>query len=243
MKHMKYNISYYLGAIFAVPITLIVGFISTTYFAFDQWLDWLIMLGGYIGAYIPIQLTTSKQYLNEAGLSRREFKYIRKHLNEARPKIKTLMSQYTKVRSIKDFKSVIEINRIARIIYKTVQKQPNKFFKVDSFFFTHLDNTVNLVDHYMTLVRMPHKNQEEMAQLQAARLTLEELKRTLQADLRALNSEDFQAMSVEVDLAKINQPKIQEKVTPQLETEELVKVPVIKKRQEERIFDNEQRFN
>ncbi|GGB06165.1 5-bromo-4-chloroindolyl phosphate hydrolysis protein [Macrococcus hajekii] len=228
---MKYNISYYLGAIFAVPVALIIGFISTTYFAFDQWIDWFVMLGSYIGAYMPIQWMTSKQYLEQAGLSRREYKYVRKHLSEASPKIKTLMSQYTKVRSIKDFKNVNEINRIARIIYKTVQKQPRKFFKVDSFFFSHLDNTVNLVDYYMHLVRMPQKNKEEMNQLHTARITLEELKRTLQADLRALNSEDFQALSVEVDLAKINQPAEHKK----LETDELVKVPVIKKRQEERI--------
>ncbi|TDM04213.1 5-bromo-4-chloroindolyl phosphate hydrolysis family protein [Macrococcus carouselicus] len=231
---MKYNLSYYLSAILAVPVALIVGFISTTYFAFDQWLDWLVMLGTYLGAYVPIQLSTSQQYLNEAGLSRREFKYVRKQISEAQPKINTLMSQYTKVRSIKDFKNVNEINRIARLIFKTVQKQPSKFFKVDSFFFSHLDNTVNLVDHYMRLVRMPHKTKEEMNQLHTARITLEELKRTLQADLRALNSDDFQALSVEVDLAKINKPA-ERTETKQLETEELIKVPVIKKRQEERI--------
>ncbi|KAA1040245.1 5-bromo-4-chloroindolyl phosphate hydrolysis family protein [Macrococcus equipercicus] len=225
---MKYSVSHFIGAIFAVPVALIVGFISINFFVVDQWLDWLLMIGSYFGAYIPIQLTTSNQYLNEVGLSRREYKYVRKHLNEAKPKIKVLLSQYTKIRSYSDFKNINEINRIARAIYKTVQKNPKKFFKVDSFFFSHLDNTVNLINQYVYLVRMPHKNHEEINQLNAAKITLEELKRTLHADLRALNAEDYQQMSVEVDLAKINQ-------LPALDHTEQVEVPVLKSQQKERI--------
>lgn len=226
---MKYSVSHFIGAILAVPVALIVGFISINFFVVDQWIDWLLMIGSYIGAYIPIQMTTSNQYLNEMGLSRREYKYVRKHLTEANPKVKTLLSQYTKIRSYRDFKTINEINRIARTIHKTVQKNPKKFFKVDSFFFSHLDNTVNLINQYVHLARMPHKNDDEMKQLNAAKITLEELKRTLQADLRALNAEDYQQMSVEVDLAKINQPK-------SLEHQEQVEVPVLKRsQQKERI--------
>ncbi|TDM13273.1 5-bromo-4-chloroindolyl phosphate hydrolysis family protein [Macrococcus lamae] len=226
---MKYSVSHFISAIFAVPVALIVGFISINFFVVDQWIDWLLMAGSYIGAYIPIQMTTSNQYLNEMGLSRREYKYVRKHLNEANPKIKVLLSQYTKIRSYRDFKNINEINRIARTIYKTVQKNPRKFFKVDSFFFSHLDNTVNLINQYVHLVRMPHKNHDEINQLNAAKITLEELKRTLQADLRALNAEDYQQMSVEVDLAKINQPRA-------LEHHEQVEVHVLKRsQQKERI--------
>lgn len=202
---MKYDMSYYIGAILAVPIAIIVGFISMNFFALDNWIDWSLMVVAYIGTYIPVQWKTSNDYLREQKLTRREFKYVRKHLNESKPKIKTLLSHYTKVRSIADFKQVNEINRLARTIYKTVQKDPNRFFKVDSFFFSHLDNAVNLVNQYVHLVRMPHKSAEERNQINAAKITLEELKRTLQADLRALTKDDYAQMSVEIDLAKINQ--------------------------------------
>lgn len=219
---MKYSFSHLLGAVFAVPIALIVGFISINFFAFDQWIDSLIFLATYIGSYIPIQRSTSAQYLKDAQLTRREYKYVRHHLKEAQPKIKTLLSQYTKIRSINDFRNVNEINRLARTIYKTVQRQPKKFFKVDSFFFSHLDNTVNLINQYMFLVRMPHKTTEDIRQLNAAKITLEELKRTLQADLKQLNQEDFEQMAVEMELAKLHQSK-------ELDHQPLEQVPDIQK--------------
>lgn len=229
---MKYSFSHIFGAVFAVPIALIVGFISINFFAFDQWIDSLVFLFSYIGSYIPIQRSTSAQYLKEVQLTRSEYKYVRQHLKEAQPKIKILLRQYTKIRSISDFRNVNEINRLARTIYKTVQRQPRKFFKVDSFFFSHLDNTVNLIDQYMFLVRMPHKTTEDIRQLNAAKITLEELKRTLQADLKQLNKDDFEQMAVEVDLAKLHQPK-------ELEHLPLEQVPVIKKERIVKQYDTE----
>lgn len=203
---MKYNTSYVLGAIFAIPVALITGFISISFFQLDMWIDAIIMLMGYLGAYFPIQITTGRKYLTEMGITKQDYKYIRNQLKIAEPKIKLLMAQFKKVRSINDFRNVNEINKLARVIFKTVQRQPRKFFKVDSFFFSHLDNTVNLLDQFLYLSRMPHKTNEDKQMLYHARLTLEELKRTLQADLKALNGEDFNQMKVEIDLAGLKSP-------------------------------------
>lgn len=200
---MKYNASYIFGAIFAVPIALLTGFISMNFFQFDMWLDSLVMAGGYLGAFLPIQMTTGNKYLKEMGVTKQDYKYIRQQMKIAEPKIKQLLVQYKKVRSVTDFRNVNEINKLARTIYKSVQKDPKKFFKVDSFFFSHLDNTVNLLDQFLYLSRMPHKTAEDKQLLYNARLTLEELKRTLQADLKALNSSDYEQMKVEIDLASI----------------------------------------
>ncbi|WP_414052551.1 5-bromo-4-chloroindolyl phosphate hydrolysis family protein [Macrococcus animalis] len=206
---MKYNASYIFGAIFAVPIALITGFISMNFFQFDMWIDSLVMAGGYLGAFFPIQITTGNKYLREMGITKHEYKYIQSQMKEAEPKIKQLLIQYKKVRSINDFRNVNEINKLARTIFKSVQNNPKKFFKVDSFFFSHLDNTVNLLNQFLYLSRMPHKTPEDKQLLYNARLTLEELKRTLQADLKALNSNDFEQMKVEIDIASLQQSKRQ----------------------------------
>lgn len=234
---MKYNASYILGAIFAVPIALITGFISMNFFHFDMWIDTLVMVFGYFAGYFPIQMTTGNKYLNEMGISKQDYKYVRQQVKQAEPKIKQLLVQYKKVRSITDFRNVNEINKLARTIFKTVQQNPKKFFKVDSFFFSHLDNTVNLLDQFLYLSRMPHKTAEDKQLLYNARLTLEELKRTLQADLKALNSSDFEQMKVEMDLATLQQQtltppqtEIEHLKTDQLETEQLERVPVNFKR-------------
>lgn len=198
---MKYNTSYFLGAIIAIPIAIITVIISMNVFQFEMWIDSLIMFLSYVGAYIPIQHKSAQSYLKEIGLTKSDYKYVRKQLKIASPKIKQLLIQYRKVRSINELKNVNEINKLARIIYKTVQKSPGKFFVVDSFFFSHLDNTVNLLNEYLYLSRMPHKSTEDQQLLSHAKLTLDELKRTLQADLRALNRDNVETMKVEIDLA------------------------------------------
>ncbi|WP_414054937.1 5-bromo-4-chloroindolyl phosphate hydrolysis family protein [Macrococcus equi] len=217
---MKYNASHIMGAIFAVPIALVTGFISMNFFHFDMWIDSLIIAAGYFGAYLPVQITTGNKYLQEMGVTKQEYKYIRKQIKIAEPKIKQLLIQYKKVRSVTDFKNVNEINKLARTIFKTVQRNPGKFFSVDSFFFSHLDNTVNLLDQFLYLSRMPHKTAEDKQLLYNARLTLEELKRTLQADLKALNSSDFHQMKVEIDLASL-QRQTTDPYTTQTSTQSL----------------------
>jgi len=201
IDQMKYNTSYILGAILAIPVAIITGIISMNIFQFEMWIDTLIMLGSYIMTFLPVQQKAAHTYLKDIGLSKNDYKYVKKQLKIAAPKIKHLLAQYKKVRSLSELKNVNEINKLARVIFKNVQKAPSKFFNVDSFFFSHLDNTVNLLNEYLYLSRMPHKTKEDQQLLNHAKLTLDELKRTLQADLRALNKENYETMRVEINLA------------------------------------------
>lgn len=52
---MKYNTSYILGAILAIPVAIITGIISMNIFQFEMWIDTLIMLGSYIMTFLPVQ--------------------------------------------------------------------------------------------------------------------------------------------------------------------------------------------
>ena len=51
-------------------------------------------------------------------------------------------------------------------------------FKVESFFYSHIDNALNLIESYTRLAKMP-KTIEEKQKLEQTRITLDEVKRTL----------------------------------------------------------------
>ena len=111
------------------------------------------------------------------------------------------------VRSIKDFKQVNEIYRLSRAIYFAVKQRPGSFFKVESFFYSHIDNALNLIEAYTRLSKSPKKSKEEKQKLEQTRITLDEVKRTLVADLRRINDEDYSQLDIEMELNKIEQKR------------------------------------
>ena len=204
---MRYNISRLFGVLVGIPVAFIVWMV--TVFAWD--LSFLIYAivgaGGFLLSYFPTQRLTSRKYLNEIGLSRRDYRYVRTQLNQAQLKIRTILKSFMNIRSIKDFRQVNDIYRISRSIYTSIKQRPGMFFKVEGFFYSHLDNALNLVDSYTRLSRMPRKSKEEKQKLEQTRITLDEDKRTLIADLKRLNEEDYERLDVEMELNKLEQER------------------------------------
>ncbi|MBC3048659.1 5-bromo-4-chloroindolyl phosphate hydrolysis protein [Staphylococcus capitis] len=204
---MRYNISRLFGVLVGIPVAFIVWMV--TVFAWD--LSFLIYAivgaGGFLLSYFPTQRLTSRKYLNEIGLSRRDYRYVRTQLNQAQLKIRTILKSFMNIRSIKDFRQVNDIYRISRSIYTSIKQRPGMFFKVEGFFYSHLDNALNLVDSYTHLSRMPRKSKEEKQKLEQTRITLDEVKRTLIADLKRLNEEDYERLDVEMELNKLEQER------------------------------------
>ena len=132
---MRYNISRIYGAIIAFPIAVIAWIASV--FALDVYFifDFLISAVAFVAFYFPTQRLTSRKYLKEIGLSRRDYHFINSQLNNAQDKIRRILKSFVNVRSIKDFKQVNEIYRITLAIYYAVKQQPRTFFKVESFFY------------------------------------------------------------------------------------------------------------
>lgn len=93
------------------------------------------------------------------------------------------------------------------LFIQALSKDPRCVFKVESFFYSHLDNALNLVDSYTRLARMPRKSQDEKLKLEQTRITLDEIKRTLIADLKRLNEEDYERLDVEIELNKLEQQR------------------------------------
>nr|WP_263313313.1 5-bromo-4-chloroindolyl phosphate hydrolysis family protein [Mammaliicoccus sp. Marseille-Q6498] len=200
---MKYNLSYVLGALLAVPISFIAFLFSVFQLDINFMLDIGVFMGSYVLSFLPIQLYSSSRYLKDMGLTRREFRFIRRQLNDASPKLKRLYKNYMRVRSYSEFKNLNEVAKLARTIYNTVKQSPEKFYTVESFFYSHLDNTVNLIENYTILQRMPNKSKEEKAKLKQTKLTIDENKRTLVADLKQLNESSYHQLDIEMELSDI----------------------------------------
>ncbi|MBN6202600.1 5-bromo-4-chloroindolyl phosphate hydrolysis family protein [Staphylococcus saprophyticus] len=204
---MRYNISRIFGTIIGLPAAVIAWFASIfaldIYFIFDV----LVAAATFIVFYFPTQRLTSRKYLREIGLSRRDYHFVNGQLNNAQDKIRRIFKTFVNVRSIKDFKQVNEIYRLSRAIYFAVKQRPGSFFKVESFFYSHIDNALNLIEAYTRLSKSPKKSKEEKQKLEQTRITLDEVKRTLVADLRRINDEDYSQLDIEMELNKIEQKR------------------------------------
>ena len=96
-----------------------------------------------------------QKYLNEIGLSRRDYRFVNQQLNQSHNKIRNILKSYINIRTIKDFRQINDIYKISKSIHYAVKQRPSSFFKVESFFYSHIDNALNLIDAYTRLSKMP----------------------------------------------------------------------------------------
>ena len=66
---------------------------------------------------------------------------------------------------------------------------------------------MNLIEAYTRLTRSPKKTTTEKQKLEQTRITLDEVKRTLTADLRRLNEDDYQTLDVEMEVNRMEQKR------------------------------------
>ncbi|RIM18553.1 5-bromo-4-chloroindolyl phosphate hydrolase, partial [Staphylococcus cohnii] len=55
--------------------------------------------------------------------------------------------------------------------------------------------------------KSPKKSKEEKQKLEQTRITLDEVKRTLVADLKRINNEDYSQLDIEMELNKMEQKR------------------------------------
>ena len=108
------------------------------------------------------------------------------------------------IRTIKDAKMIYEINRIIKTIISSVEEEPRKFYRGQQFFHSNLESAVNTIEKYLYLYKMPGKSKQERMQLHETRLSLLELKRTLQSNLSHMNASSYDDLDVERELIKRN---------------------------------------
>lgn len=119
---MRYNISRLLGVIVGIPVAMISWMVSVFGFDLSFIIDALVGIGMFFVSYFPTQRLTSRKYLTEIGLSRRDYHYVSNHLKQAQDKIRTILKSFVNVRSIQDFRQINDIYRISKSIHFAVKQ-------------------------------------------------------------------------------------------------------------------------
>jgi 5-bromo-4-chloroindolyl phosphate hydrolysis protein len=201
---MKFNISHWTASLVSIPVAVVASAISMIAFDIHLIYDMMIGAGSFFAAYLPTQSISMNKQLQEYGLTKSEYKYINSQLKEAREKLARLKKSYSSIRTLKDVKLIYDINRLIRSVLKTVEDDPKKFFRIQQFFHSNLDSAVNTIEQYLYLYKMPGKTKDEKIKLHETRLSLLELKRTIEANLSLMNQSTYQSLDVERDIIRIN---------------------------------------
>lgn len=141
------------------------------------------------------------------GLTRSEYKHIEQHIKLAKNDLALLMQQYVRVRSVRSFKLINEMNKLAKRIIGIVQANPQKFYAVEDFFYSHLPSAVQLIDKYTLLTKEQVGGTEIHLALEETRKTLKELYATMEDDLKLALSSDIEHLKLELDFAKLENQK------------------------------------
>ncbi|MFJ5714025.1 5-bromo-4-chloroindolyl phosphate hydrolysis family protein [Neobacillus sp. NPDC093127] len=195
-------LSFIVRSFVAVPVTVI------------TWLVCLFPVGLTLGpstgyailagvlTHVVLSLFMNSRFLTKHQLSRKEYRYIRKNLAEAKQKISRMNKSIFKIRDISSVKQRIDIHRITKKIHKMTMKEPKRFYKAEEFYFSHLDSVVELTEKYSFLSSQPKQNAEIGQSLIETRRTLNELSKVLEEDLYHVISDDIDTLNFEIDVAK-----------------------------------------
>ena len=199
---MRHFFEFILRSAAGVSTTILVWLIS--FFAFDQTVLASLLIGflGGTGVYLLLGWILNKQYLKENGITRREYKYIRTNLKEAKEKINRLQKAVLRIRNFPDMKQNYEVIKLVNKIYSTTKKEPKRFFKAEQFYFTNLDSIVEITEKYALLHSQPAKTPELKISLKETRLTIDKLTDSLENDLYRVLEDDIDDLRFELDVAK-----------------------------------------
>ncbi|NWQ39519.1 5-bromo-4-chloroindolyl phosphate hydrolysis family protein [Bacillus sp. EB106-08-02-XG196] len=210
---MNRFLTFLVQSVVTVPSAVTVWFLS--YFAFD--LTFLMssaisLASGVIVYKITSGVMTSR-FLKKQQLTRKEYSYIKKNLDEAKQKINRLNKSLFSIRDLSTLKQRLEVLRITRKIQSMTQAEPKRFYKAEKFYFSHLDSVVELTEKYRFLAQQPKKSHEIDVSLYETRQTLNDLTKALEEDLYHVVEDDLDSLNFEIDVAKhsikkLNDPKI-----------------------------------
>ncbi|MBD1382499.1 5-bromo-4-chloroindolyl phosphate hydrolysis family protein [Metabacillus arenae] len=199
---MNSLLTFVVGMIIAIPTAVSVWLVS--YFAFDQTLMLPVALsfGGGILSYGLTSVLLKYNFLKKHRLTRSEYRYIKKNLDEAKPKIDRLNKALFSIWNISSLKQRVDLIRITRKIYSLTKKEPRRFFQAERFYFSHLDSAVELTEKFAFLSSQPKKSRELDQSLHETNQTLKELQHTIEQDLYQVIEDDINHLNFEIDVAK-----------------------------------------
>jgi len=199
---MNQFLAFLVRILISVPAASIVWL--TSYIAFEQtfFLSGGIALAGGALTYYITEAVQNRRFLKSQQLSRKEYQYIKKNIDEANHKIRRLHKALFSIRHFPSIKQRMEMAKTARKIYQLTKKEPKRFYKAEQFYFSHLDSALELSEKYVFLSNQPKKTLELDRSLFDTRKTLEEMKGLIEEDLYKVISDDIDQLNFEIDVAK-----------------------------------------
>ena len=186
----------------AIPATVVIWLVC--YFAFN--VAFIVsVIGSIVGGvilYWIMSLYLNHVYVKKHSLTRKEYRYIKGNLVEARKKISRINKTLLTIRHITSLKQRIELMRLLKKIQQLTKREPKRFYKAEPFYFSHLDSVVELSEKYALLSRQPNKSRELNQSLAETRRMLDELTETVEKDLYEILAEDIEDLHFELDVAK-----------------------------------------
>ncbi|PYF04669.1 5-bromo-4-chloroindolyl phosphate hydrolysis family protein [Ureibacillus chungkukjangi] len=171
----------------------------------------IVSIAVYLISNKVIKAFQKSKRSKELGLSRSEFNHIESQLKQAKGHINSLSQQYIRVRSVRSFKLLNEMMKLSKRIVNIVQKNPQKFYSVEDFFYSHLPSAVQLTGTYTMLSQTQVKDTEVHLALEDTRKTLKGLHITMENDLKSAIESDLENLRIELDFVKLqNARKLQQ---------------------------------
>ncbi|WP_019241252.1 MULTISPECIES: 5-bromo-4-chloroindolyl phosphate hydrolysis family protein [Bacillus] len=163
------------------------------------------VLSGFVALLITffgLKWMFARKELKNSGLSRSEYKYIKDHLQEGKAKISRLQKVMFSVGNVITIKQNYDVIKVAKKIQAIVEDDPKRFYKAESFYYSHLDSMVELTEKYAFLTKQSVKTGEIQDSLKDTRITIAEMAQTIEKDLTNLLANDVDTLKVEIDIAK-----------------------------------------
>ncbi|MFC7687140.1 5-bromo-4-chloroindolyl phosphate hydrolysis family protein [Ureibacillus sp. GCM10028918] len=167
----------------------------------------ILSFAGYFISNKVIKAFQKSKRSKELGLSRSEYKHIEAQIKQAKAHINSLSQQYIRVRSVRSFKLLNEMMKLSKRLVNIVQNNPQKFYSVEDFFYSHLPSAVQLTQTYTMLSQTQVKDTEIHLALEDTRKTLKGLHGTMENDLKCAIESDLESLRMELDFVKLENAK------------------------------------
>lgn len=188
--------------VIAIPTAFVVGLLA--YFAFDVGvlMSFLISIIGGTILFGATSLYLTHLFVKKNRLTRKEYRYIKENLVEAKKKMSRINKTLLTIRHLSSLKQRLELMRLLKKIYQLTKTEPKRFYKAEPFYFSHLDSVVELSEKYAFLAKQPNKNKELNDSLVETRRTIDELTEIVEQDLYVILANDIEDLHFELDVAQ-----------------------------------------
>ena len=136
------------------------------------------------------------------GLNKEEMNFFRETMFAAKLQVLTLeknMKSISKLSAIENRNNTVHLTKS---LFKEIAENPRRLNDANKFLYVHLSSLVDLTNKYIEIDQHEVKNKATYDVLDKSAITIDEMCHLIAVDYVAFKSDDFDDMSIEVELAK-----------------------------------------